>query len=96
MRGDAALSSRIRAKYRIKNTTGYSLNALLDFERPVDIFAHLLVGAEGTLAFIAEAVLAHGARPAGEVHGAAALPDDPRRRAPRSSRCATPARRRSR
>lgn len=54
---DSALAARIRAKYRTKNTTGYSLNALIDFERPVDVFAHLLVGAEGTLGFIAEAVL---------------------------------------
>jgi D-lactate dehydrogenase len=54
---DAALSERIRAKYRMKNTTGYALNAFLDFERPVDVFAHLLIGSEGTLAFIAEAVL---------------------------------------
>jgi D-lactate dehydrogenase len=52
-----ALAARIRQKYRTKNTTGYSLNALLDFERPIDILRHLLVGAEGTLAFIAEAVL---------------------------------------
>ena len=41
----------------MKNTTGYSLNAFLDFERPVDIFRNLLIGSEGTLAFIAEAVL---------------------------------------
>ncbi|HXZ13083.1 MAG TPA: FAD-binding and (Fe-S)-binding domain-containing protein [Candidatus Sulfotelmatobacter sp.] len=52
-----ALLERIRAKYRTKNTTGYSLNAFIDFERPVDIFAHLLIGSEGTLAFLAEAVL---------------------------------------
>ena len=52
-----ALSERIRSKYRMKNTTGYSLNAFLDFDRPVEILAHLLVGSEGTLAFIAEAVL---------------------------------------
>lgn len=52
-----ALAERIRAKYRMKNTTGYSLNAFMDFQRPVDIFRHLLVGSEGTLAFIAEAVL---------------------------------------
>ncbi len=52
-----ALAARIRAKYRTKNTTGYSLNAFMDFDRPVDIFRHLLVGSEGTLAFIAEAVL---------------------------------------
>jgi D-lactate dehydrogenase len=47
----------IRAKYKQKNTTGYSLNAFLDYEHPLDIFAHLLIGAEGTLAFISEAVL---------------------------------------
>ena len=54
---NAALRERIRSKYRMKNTTGYSLNAFLDFERPVEILAHLLIGSEGTLAFIAEAVL---------------------------------------
>ncbi len=52
-----ALAQRIRAKYKMKNTTGYSLNALLDFDGPVRIFEHVLVGSEGTLAFIAEAVL---------------------------------------
>ena len=52
-----ALCERIRAKYRSKNTTGYALNAFLDYERPVDIFGRLLIGSEGTLGFIAEAVL---------------------------------------
>ena len=52
-----ALYQRVRAKYRTKNTTGYSLNAFIDFERPVDIFQHVMIGSEGTLAFIAEAVL---------------------------------------
>ena len=51
------LRERVRRKYRTKNTTGYSLNAFLDFETAVDIFQHVLIGAEGTLAFIAEAVL---------------------------------------
>ena len=51
------LAARIREKYQRKNTTGYGLNAFIDFERPVDIFRNLLVGSEGTLAFIAEAVL---------------------------------------
>ena len=54
---NSSLSERIRRKYLTKNTTGYSLNAFIDFEQPVDIFRHLLIGAEGTLAFIAEAVL---------------------------------------
>ena len=54
---DPALVARIRGKYRAKNTTGYALNAFLDHQRAVDIFRHLLIGSEGTLAFIAEAVL---------------------------------------
>jgi D-lactate dehydrogenase len=54
---DDALRERVRNKYRMKNTTGYSLNAFLDYDRAVDIFQHVLIGAEGTLAFIAEAVL---------------------------------------
>ncbi len=57
MEADAVLSRRVRAKYRMKNTTGYSLNAFLDYSTPVEIFSHLLIGSEGTLAFIAEAVL---------------------------------------
>lgn len=52
-----ALFEKIRRKYETKNTVGYSLNALIDHEHPLDIMAHLLIGAEGTLAFIAEAVL---------------------------------------
>jgi D-lactate dehydrogenase len=57
IQNDPALAERIRRKYRSKNTTGYGINAFLDFERSVDIFAHLLIGSEGTLAFISEAVL---------------------------------------
>jgi D-lactate dehydrogenase len=57
LEANTELSDRIRSKYRMKNTTGYSLNAFLDYSTPIDIFSHLLIGAEGTLAFIAEAVL---------------------------------------
>jgi D-lactate dehydrogenase len=57
IRADEALNARIRAKYKVKNTVGYGLNAFLDYEHPLDIFAHVLIGAEGTLAFISEAVL---------------------------------------
>ncbi|MBL7734786.1 MAG: FAD-binding oxidoreductase [Chitinophagaceae bacterium] len=51
------LYDKIRRKYRTKNTVGYSLNALIDHEHPLDIMARLLIGGEGTLAFISEAVL---------------------------------------
>lgn len=51
------LRDKIREKYKTKNTLGYSLNAFLDYEHPLDILGHLLIGAEGTLGFIAEAVL---------------------------------------
>lgn len=57
VRGDAVLAARIRDKYRIKNTTGYSLNAFIDHDLPADILQHLMIGSEGTLGFIAEAVL---------------------------------------
>jgi D-lactate dehydrogenase len=51
---DEALRGRIVEKYRIKNTTGYSLNAFVDFEDPFDILLHLMIGSEGTLAFMSE------------------------------------------
>jgi D-lactate dehydrogenase len=57
VRKSSALTQKIRHKYQQKNTVGYSLNAFLDHDHPLDIFAHLLVGAEGTLAFISEAIL---------------------------------------
>jgi len=47
----------IRKKYQTKNTVGYAVNAFIDFEAPLDILSHLLIGAEGTLGFIAEAVM---------------------------------------
>ncbi|MEI6050668.1 MAG: FAD-binding and (Fe-S)-binding domain-containing protein [Bacteroidota bacterium] len=51
---NAELAERIRKKYKMKNTTGYSLNALIDFTDPFDIIEHLMIGSEGTLGFIAE------------------------------------------
>jgi D-lactate dehydrogenase len=53
-RADSALSARIRHKFRLKNTTGYSLNALIDFDDPIDVLAHLMIGSEGTLGFLSE------------------------------------------
>lgn len=54
---DENLQNIIRHRYQTKNTVGYSVNAFLDYEEPLDILAHLLIGGEGTLGFIAEAVL---------------------------------------
>src|SRR5690349_2085123 len=51
------LAAKIRRRYQMKNNNGYLLNAFLDFDTPLDILTHLLIGSEGTLGFIAEAVL---------------------------------------
>ncbi|TYL46523.1 FAD-binding and (Fe-S)-binding domain-containing protein [Marinomonas sp. IMCC 4694] len=54
VQANAALAEKIRHKYRLKNTTGYSLNSLTDFDDPFDILLHLMIGSEGTLGFISE------------------------------------------
>ena len=54
VRAGQKLADRIRRKFAIKNTMGYSLNALIDYEDPFDILQHLLIGSEGTLGFISE------------------------------------------
>ncbi|MGP3987095.1 FAD-binding and (Fe-S)-binding domain-containing protein [Streptomyces sp. 3N207] len=53
---DAELVSRIRAKYELKNTNGYRLDAFLDGSTPVEILRGLMVGSQGTLGFLAEFV----------------------------------------
>ena len=55
VRADRALADRIRHKYSIKNVTGLNLLPLITQDDPFDMIAHLLVGSEGTLAFISEA-----------------------------------------
>lgn len=56
VRSNPASVRIISQKFSMKNTMGYGLNSLLDFNRPVDMLAHLIVGSEGTLGFVAEAV----------------------------------------
>ncbi|MFI7099120.1 FAD-binding and (Fe-S)-binding domain-containing protein [Streptomyces sp. NPDC050161] len=53
---DPDLVARIRAKYEIKNTNGYRLDAFLDGGTPAEILRGLAVGSEGTIGFIAETV----------------------------------------
>ena len=48
---------QLKDLFKLKNTMGLSMNSFIDYERPVDILLHLLVGAEGTLAFLAEVEL---------------------------------------
>ena len=55
VRADPASVATIRRLYAIKNTMGYGVNTFLDHTRPVDLLTHLVVGSEGTLAFVAEA-----------------------------------------
>ncbi|OAB25340.1 D-lactate dehydrogenase [Flavobacterium fryxellicola] len=54
VRSNQELCQRIESKFKIKNTTGYSLNALIDFKDPFEIIQHLMIGSEGTLGFISE------------------------------------------
>ncbi|AXK44288.1 FAD-binding and (Fe-S)-binding domain-containing protein [Brachybacterium saurashtrense] len=56
VRGDAEATRVLRERFAMKNTMGYGLNALLDFDTPAQILAHLVVGSEGTLAFVSSAV----------------------------------------
>lgn len=53
---DPGLTAEILRQYRGKNTMGYGLNSFLDFDTPSEILAHLMVGSEGSLGFIAEVV----------------------------------------
>jgi len=51
---DKQLTELIHHKYRLKNTMGFSINALVDYDDPIDILQHLMIGSEGCLGFIAD------------------------------------------
>ena len=56
VQSDKQLASLIRRKFAIKCTTGYSLNALVDFpvNDPIEIIKRLIIGSEGTLGFVSQ------------------------------------------
>ncbi len=55
VRGNPVSVARIRHQFSMKNTMGYGINSFLDFDEPVQILAHLMIGSEGTLGFVASA-----------------------------------------
>jgi len=55
VRGNPDSVRTIERQFAMKNTMGYGLNSFLDHSRPVDLLVHLVIGSEGTLAFVAEA-----------------------------------------
>lgn len=57
IRANEKLPERIRYKYSIKNVTGLNLLPFVRFDDPFEIIAHLMVGSEGTLAFLSEVTM---------------------------------------
>lgn len=57
VRAEADVVARIRRKYTLKNTIGYTVNSFVDHDDPLDILVHLMVGSEGTLGFIHETLM---------------------------------------
>lgn len=57
VRANPDLVAEIKRQFAIKNTMGYAINAFLDYDSPAQILLHLVVGSEGTLAFVAQATL---------------------------------------
>lgn len=45
----------IHKQFAMKNTMGYGINSLVDFESPLEIARHLMIGSEGTLGFVSSA-----------------------------------------
>ena len=57
VKADEKLAQRIQYKYSIKNVTGLNLRPLVAYDDPFEMLAHLMVGSEGTLAFLSEVTM---------------------------------------
>jgi D-lactate dehydrogenase len=75
LKEDPDTVGRIRRKYEIKNTTGYSVSALINFDDPIEMIQHLMIGSEGTLGFISEVTFRTLDVPAYKSTGLMLLPD---------------------
>ena len=75
IRADRELTEKIRRKFQIKNTMGYRLIAFLDADTPLEIFRRLIVGSEGTLAFVSEALFETVPHPNGSTAAVLLFPD---------------------
>ncbi|MBD5784805.1 FAD-binding oxidoreductase [Cellulosimicrobium terreum] len=54
VRSSTTARAEVERQFAMKNTMGYSINALLDHDRPVKILEHLMIGSEGTLGWVAD------------------------------------------
>lgn len=75
LKNEPETEERIRRKYEIKNTTGYSVSALINFDDPIDIIQHLMIGSEGTLGFISEVTFSTLDEPTRKATGLMLFPD---------------------
>lgn len=50
-----AIREKISRKFLLKNTCGYGVNSLVDFDDPIRIVQQLMIGSEGTLGFVSQA-----------------------------------------
>ncbi|WP_190814061.1 FAD-binding and (Fe-S)-binding domain-containing protein [Saccharopolyspora pogona] len=55
VRGNPRSLATVERQFAMKNTMGYGVNSYVDFDTACEILAHLTIGSEGTLAFVAEA-----------------------------------------
>lgn len=56
VRADPSAMTEIAERFSMKNTMGYSLDAFCRCDDPVQMLLQLMIGSEGTLGFVAEAV----------------------------------------